>query len=60
LISLLCEYVDLFTWSYIPGLDTNIIVYKVPLNKGSIHVKQKLQRTCPNMVLKVKAKIERQ
>jgi hypothetical protein len=51
-----------FTWSYtkIPGLDTNIIVYKVPLNKGSIHVKQKLQRTCPNMVLKVKAKIERQ
>ena len=42
------------------GLDTNIIVHKVPLNKESILVKQKLRRTCLNMVLKVKANIEKQ
>jgi len=44
LISLLREYVDVFAWSYIdmPSLHTNIVVYKVPLNEESIHVKQKL------------------
>ena len=59
LISLLREYVDVFAWSYMDifGLDTNIVVHKVPLNERSILVKQKLQRTCPNIVLKVKAKI---
>jgi hypothetical protein len=58
LISLLRKYVDVFTWSYanMLSLDTSIIVHKVPLNEGSILVKQKLQRTHPDMVLKVKAK----
>ena len=57
LISLLRKYVDVFVWSYanMIGLDTSIIVYKVLLNEGSIFVKQKLQRTYPDMVLKVKA-----
>jgi hypothetical protein len=56
LISLLRKYVDVFAWSYanMIGLDTSIIVYKVLLNEGSIFVKQKLQRTRPDMVLKVK------
>jgi hypothetical protein len=51
-----------FVWSYmnIFGLDTNIVVHKVPLNEESIHMKQKLRRTHPDMVLKVKAEIERQ
>jgi len=42
------------------GLDTNIIVHKVPLNEESIFVKQKLRRTRLDMVLNVKAKIEKQ
>jgi hypothetical protein len=56
LISLLREYVNVFVWSYADmfGLDTCIIVHKVPLNEGSILVKQKIRRTRPDMVLKVK------
>ena len=56
LISLLREYVNVFVWSYTDmfGLDTCIIVHKVPLNEGSILVKQKIRRTRPDIVLKVK------
>jgi hypothetical protein len=35
-------------------LDTNILVHKIPLNEENIHVKQKLGRTRPDKVLKVK------
>jgi len=38
-------------------LDTDIIVHKVPLKEGSTLVKQKLWRTHPYMVLKVKDEI---
>jgi hypothetical protein len=61
-ISLLCEFVNVFAWNYadIPSLDTNIVVHKMQLNEGSIPMKPKLQRTHPNMVLKVKPEIKRQ
>jgi hypothetical protein len=61
-ISLLWEFVDVFAWNYadIPSLDTNIVVYKMLLNEGSIPVKLKLQRTHPNIVLKMKPEIKRQ
>jgi len=51
-----------FAWNYadIPSLDTNIVVYKMLLNEGSIPVKLKLQRTHPNIVLKMKPEIKRQ
>jgi hypothetical protein len=37
----------MFAWSYADmyGLDTDIVVHKVPLKEGSILVKQKLRRT---------------
>jgi hypothetical protein len=62
LILLLREYVNVFAWSYADmfGLDNSIIVHKVSLNEWNILVKQKLQRTRPNMVLKVKVEIEKQ
>jgi hypothetical protein len=61
-ISLLYEFIDVFAWNYadIPSLDTNILVYKMPLNEGSIPVKLKLQRTHLNIVLKMKPEIKRQ
>lgn len=33
LVELLQEYVDIFSWSnqYMPGLDTNIVMHKLPL-----------------------------
>jgi hypothetical protein len=36
LIVLLRDYVDVFAWSYedMPGLDTNIVVHRVPLVEG--------------------------
>jgi hypothetical protein len=47
LITLLRDYVDVFVWSYedMPGLDTNIVVHRVPLEEGCRPVKQKLRRT---------------
>ena len=56
LITLLRDYVDVFAWSYknMPGL------YRVPLVEGCKSVKQRLRRTNPNVLIKVKAKIEKQ
>jgi hypothetical protein len=46
MIALLQEYSDVFAWSYedMPGLDTNIVVHKIPLEEGCKPVKQKLRR----------------
>jgi hypothetical protein len=37
LINLLQEYVDVFAWSYqdMPGLDTDIVVHRLPLNQNA-------------------------
>ena len=42
LINLLEEYLDIFAWSYqdMPGLDSDIVQHKLPLNPGSSPVKQ--------------------
>ena len=42
LITLLGEYQDIFAWSYqdMPGLDSDIVQHKLPLNLGSSLVKQ--------------------
>ena len=36
LIVLLRDYVDVFAWSYedMPGLDTDIVVHRIPLVEG--------------------------
>jgi hypothetical protein len=42
MIALLQEYLDLFAWSYkdMLGLDTSIVVHKIPLGKGCKSVRK--------------------
>ncbi|KAI5433312.1 hypothetical protein KIW84_020552 [Lathyrus oleraceus] len=62
LIELLQEYVDIFAWSYqdMPGLDTDIVVHRLPLKEGCPPVKQKLKRTRPEMAVKIKEEVQKQ
>jgi hypothetical protein len=50
MIALLQEYLDLFAWFYedMSGLDTSIVVHKIPLEKGCKSVKKKLRRAHPD------------
>ncbi|XP_050890237.1 uncharacterized protein LOC127095610, partial [Lathyrus oleraceus] len=59
---LLHEYVDVFAWSYqdMPGLDTDIVVHKLPLQPDCPPVKQKLRRARPDMALKICDEVKRQ
>lgn len=56
MIKLLHEYVDVFTWSYqyMPKLDIDILVHKLPLKEQCPLVKRKLRITLPDMSLKIK------
>lgn len=60
-IKLVHEYAYVFAWSYqdIPGLDTNIVVHKLPLKEECPHAKQKLRRTRPNMDLKIREEVRK-
>ena len=62
LIKLLKEYVDIFAWSYqdMHGLDTYIIEHHLPLKPECPPVKQKLQRTHPDMAVKIKVQVLKQ
>ncbi|KAI5390126.1 hypothetical protein KIW84_075450 [Lathyrus oleraceus] len=62
LISLLREYSDIFAWSYedMPGLDTDIVQHFLPLKPECVPVKQKLRRTHPDMVVKIKEEVQKQ
>ena len=62
LIELLREYSDVFTWSYqdMPGLDTDIVVHRLPLREECAPVKQKLKRVKPEMLLKIKEEVKKQ
>ncbi|XP_058722923.1 uncharacterized protein LOC131594738 [Vicia villosa] len=62
LIVMLKEYADIFVWSYedMPGLDTDIVVHRLPLKEDSPPVKQKLRRTRPDMSEKIKKEVEKQ
>ena len=62
MIELLKEYVDVFAWSYrdMPGLDTDIVVHRLPLKPECPPVKQKLKRTHPDMALKIKEEVQKQ
>ena len=42
-----------------PGLDTDIVVHRVPLVEGCKPFKQKLRRTHPEVLIKVNAKIKK-
>ncbi|KAI5389066.1 hypothetical protein KIW84_074644 [Lathyrus oleraceus] len=62
MVALLKEYVDIFAWSYqdMPGLDTDIVVHKLPLRADCPPVKQKLRRTRPDMAMKIKEEVQKQ
>ena len=59
LIELLKEYVDIFAWSYqdMSGLDTDIMEHCLPLKPECPPIKQKLQRTHPDMIVKIKEEV---
>ena len=56
LITLLRDYQDIFAWSYqdMPGLSSDIVQHRLPLNPKCSPVKQKLRRMKPETSLKIK------
>ncbi|XP_038678394.1 uncharacterized protein LOC119979838, partial [Tripterygium wilfordii] len=62
LIDLLHNYQDVFAWSYqdMPGLDTSIVVHKLPLIPECTPVKQKLRRLKADMLLKIRDEVKKQ
>ena len=61
LIDLLQDYNDVFAWSYqdMPGLDTDIVVHRLPLKEECAPVKQKLRRVKLEMLLKIKEEVKK-
>ena len=62
LITLLKDYQDIFAWSYqdMPGLSSDIVQHRLPLNPGCSPVKQKLRRMKPETSLKIKEEVKKQ
>ena len=56
LIQMLHNYVEIFAWSYedIPGLDTDIVLHRLPTKEDFPLVKQKVCRIRPEMSEKIK------
>ncbi|XP_052479592.1 uncharacterized protein LOC128034794 [Gossypium raimondii] len=61
-IELLREFKDVFAWSYqdMPGLNTDIVVHRLPIKEDCKSVQQKLQRMRPNVVLKINKGVQKQ
>ena len=59
LIQMLHDYVDIFAWSYeyMSGLDTDIVVHRMPTKEDCPPVKQKVHRMRPEMLEKIKAEV---
>ena len=59
LIQMLHDYVEIFSWSYedIPGLDTDIVVHRLPTKEDCPPVKHKVHRMRPEMSEKIKAEV---
>lgn len=62
MIELLKDYKDVFAWLYedMPGLDTDLVVHRLPLYEGAKPVKQKLRRLRPEWMLKIKEEVIKQ
>ena len=43
-----------------PGLDTDIVVHRLPLKEECAPIKQKLRRVMPEMLLKIKEEVKKQ
>jgi len=61
LIALLKDYQDIFAWSYqdMPGLSSDIVQHRLPLNPDCSPVKQKLRRMKPETSLKIKEEVKK-
>ena len=62
LVQMLHDYVEVFAWSYedMPGLDTNIVVHRLPIKEGCSPIKKKVYRMLPEMLEKIKDEIMKQ
>ncbi|KAA3460987.1 RNA-directed DNA polymerase (Reverse transcriptase), Ribonuclease H-like protein [Gossypium australe] len=62
LIELLKEFRDVFAWSYqdMPGLNTEIVVHRLPIKVECKPVQQKLRRIRPDVLLKIKEEVSKQ
>ena len=62
LIALLKEFKEIFTWSYqdMPGLDTEIVVHRIPVKSECPLVWQALQRMKSEIIQKIKEEVEKQ
>ena len=56
---MLCDYVEIFSWSYedMPGLDTDIMVHRLPTKEDCPPVEQKVHCMHPEMSEKIKAEV---
>ena len=62
IINLLREYSDIFAWSYqdMPGLNTDIVVHRVPLKPECNLVRQKLRKMKLDILFKIKWEVLKQ
>ncbi|XP_049381345.1 uncharacterized protein LOC125845898 [Solanum stenotomum] len=62
LIDLLRQYMDVFAWSYddMPGLSTDIVSHRLPIDPSYPPVKQKPRKMKPDLSLKVKEEVSKQ
>ena len=62
LIALLKEFKEIFAWSYqdMLGLDTEIVVHRIPVKPKCPPVQQALQRMKSEIILKIKEEVEKQ
>ena len=62
LIQMLHDYGEIFAWSYedMPGLDTDIVVHRLPTKEDCPPVKHKVRRMRPEMSEKIKIEVMKQ
>ena len=56
---MLHDYVEFFAWlyKYIPGLDTDIVVHRLPMKEGCLPTKKKVRRMHPEISENIKAEV---
>ena len=59
---MLRDCVEIFAWSYedMPGLDTDIVVHRLPTKEDCPPVKKKVRRMRPEMSEKIKVEVMKQ
>ena len=62
LIVLLKEFKEIFAWSYydMPGLDTEIVVHRIPVKLECLPMRQALRRMKFEIIFKIKKEVEKQ